>query len=218
MTVPLALALVALSALFLTRRSAKVFIAMIGLVGYLFYGYGLYAMQGQYTSIYLAYLLVFALSIYGLVYGLSSFNPVAVNQTTLPKSTRLAAAVFLASILVVLIPVWLMLLIPTIEAHKPMDTYGVFVLDLAVVFPALAIVMWMLFRNRPYGNVFAGVALFKAFTVCLSVAFGEWFAAFYGGIGANYGSLALFGVLTFASGVLFVLYSRNLSFHPVQKV
>ena len=211
-TVPLAALTLVLSIYFLSNRNIKAFITLLGLVGYLFYAYGLYTMQGQYTDIYLLYLAVFGLSVYALVYGLSSFNTTAFNQSFLPKSTRISIAIFLTSILMVLVPVWLMLIVPAIASHKPADTYGVFVLDLTIVFPALAAVTFMLFRSKPNGNVLAGVALFKAFTVCLSVAFGEWYGPYQGGFNPNVGNLAIFGTLTLLSGVLFIVYLRHLKF------
>jgi len=78
-SVPLGLLLAVLSLLFLKQPGYKTFIAILGLAGYFFYGYGLYTMQGQYTSIYLVYLAVFGLSLYSIIWGLISFEPDAQN-------------------------------------------------------------------------------------------------------------------------------------------
>lgn len=212
-TIPMSMLLLVLTAMFLQKRSIKVYITMLGLTGFLFYGYALYAMQAQYTSIYILYLAIFGLTIYALVYGLSSFDATLLHNVSLKNSTRIAIAIFLTSVVVVLTPVWLMMLLPTIASHKPADTYGVFVLDLAVVFPALGIVTVMLLRKKAYGNVFAGVVLFKAFTVCLSVAFGEWFVAHEQRTTPNVGNMGMFGTLTAVSGVLFAMYLRDLKIH-----
>jgi len=64
--------------------------------------------------------------------------------------------------------------------HIPQDTYGVFVLDLGIVFPAIAITATMLIRGKPFGNILAGVILMKAFTVCLAWGFAEWYGRFTG--------------------------------------
>ncbi|MDP4091343.1 MAG: hypothetical protein Q8930_19020, partial [Bacillota bacterium] len=49
--IPLTLVLGFLCILFLKRPGYKILITIIGLCGNFFYGYGLYAMQGQYTKI-----------------------------------------------------------------------------------------------------------------------------------------------------------------------
>jgi len=114
-------------------------------------------------------------------------------------------------IFLVLVPIWLALIIPDIEKHIPSDTYAVFVLDLGVVFPALGIIAAQLWQNKPFGNILAGVALFKALTISLSVAFGEWFNPYYGGFQANYTGIAIFTGLTVVSFVFIVLYMLNLN-------
>lgn len=208
-SIPLSLIL-AVSLIFLKHPGYKTFIAILGLTGYFFYGYGLYTMQGQYTSIYLIYLAVFGLSIYSMIWGLISFKPDAVKQTRLPGALRMSISIFLIVILLVLIPVWLLRITPDIVKHIPGDTYAVFVLDLCVVFPAFGIIAAKLLRNKPFGNILAGVALFKTLTICLSVAFGEWFVPLREGFQADYGMITIFSALTLFSFALGVLYLLNL--------
>jgi len=71
-----------------------------------------------------------------------------------------------------------------------------------------------LLRNKPYGNILAGVALLKALTITLSVAFGEWFQAFYGSRQPDYGMIVIFSVLTIVSLVLLVFYLIKLKTNP----
>lgn len=209
-SIPLSLLLVFLSLLFLKYPGYKTFIAILGLTGYFFYGYGLYTMQGQYTSIYLIYLAVFGLSIYSMIWGLTSFKPDAVKQARLPGALRMSISIFLIVILLVLVPVWLLRITPDIAKHIPGDTYAVFVLDLCVVFPAFGIIAAKLLRNKPFGNILAGVALFKTLTICLSVAFGEWFVPLRNGFQVDYGMITIFSALTVLSFALIVLYMLNL--------
>ncbi len=199
-----------LSVLFLKHPSPKRFIIILGLTGYFFYGYGLYAMQGQYTSIYLIYLIIFGLSLYSLIFGLLSFEPEAVNSYQLPGGLRKSIVIFLIVILVVLVPLWILFLSIDIANHVARDTYGVFVLDLCVVFPALGLIVSQLLRNKPFGNILAGVALLKTVTLCLSVAFGEWFGPLYGGFQPNIINITIFSILTVVSLLLSILYLINL--------
>lgn len=208
--VPLGLLLAGLSLAFLKSPGYKTFISILGVTGFFFYGYGLYSIQGQYTSIYPVYLAVFGLSLYSLIWGLTGFEPEPVKKYRLPGALRITIGIFLLAVVLALVPRWLSLMYMDIAMHVPGETYGVFVLDLSLVFPALVIIAFQLWRNRPYGNILAGVALYKVLTVCLSVAFGEWFNPVYRGAQANYAGIYIFTGLTAGSLVLTVLYLINL--------
>jgi hypothetical protein len=208
--IPLALLLIILSILFIRRPDYRVLITIVGLCSNFFYGYGLYAIQGQYTEIYLVYLAIFSLSIYTIVLGLISFPADFVIKTSLAKGLRRSVSIFLYSIVLMLGLIWLIRISPDIARHIPEDTYGVFVLDLGVVFPAIAITATLLIRGKPYGNILAGVALMKVFTVCLSWGFGEWYGRIYGVIQGSYDMLMIPTLLTILGLVFFILYIRKL--------
>lgn len=211
-SIPAAVLLAILSLLFLKNPGYKKLIAILGLTAYLCYGYGLYVMQGQYTSIYLVYLAIFGFSTYSLVAGLTSFR--TIDDYRLPKALRITIGIFLSTILLVLVPVWLIRISPDIAKHIPSDIYGVFVLDLALVFPAFGIIVAQLIRNKPFGNVLAGVALIKTLTICLSVAFGEWYLALNSEFPADFGMITIFSSLTVFSLALIILYFLKLRGAP----
>lgn len=209
-TVPLALIMGLLSVLFLRKPCLKCLIGIIGLATYTFYAYGLYTMQGQYTSIYLVYLAIFSLSIYSIIFGLISFRQDEVSAYSVPKKALIAAGFFLGLILVVLVPVWLLMITRDIANLTPANTYAVFVLDLGIVFPALGITLIYLWRKSPFALVLAGVTLIKAFTVCLSWGVGEWFGPYYRGSEVNYVMAAIPSVLTLIALVIMIFYFRGL--------
>jgi hypothetical protein len=208
--IPLALVLAFSCVLFLKSPSYKLLITIIGLCGNFFYGYALYAMQGQYTEIYLVYLAIFSLSIYSIVLGLLSFSAESTAKTSLSKGLRRSICIFLYSIVSILGLIWIIRILPDIARHIPQDTYGVFVLDLGIVFPAIAIAATLLIRKKPYGNILAGVALMKVFTVCLSWGFGEWYGRIYGIIQGSYDMLIIPSVLTILGFIFFTLYILRL--------
>jgi len=211
---PTTLLLLVLTIRFLGKPSLKILIMNLGLISFIFYGYGLYVIQDQYTDLYVMYLAIFGLSLYTMIYGLLAVRWDEASSTSLPKPLRASLAAFLLLIPLVLIPVWLTLIFPDILAHTPSDTYAVFILDLCIVFPALVIIAWLLFANRPAGNILGGVAIIKAFTICLSVAFGEWFQGFTGNLPLNTGMLAIFLPLTLVSLALVIWYFSQLKITP----
>lgn len=209
-TIPLAFIMGLQSFIFLRKTNLKSFIVIIGLATYTFYAFGLYAIQGQYTSIYIVYLAIFSLSISSVVLGLLSFKSEEISLYVLPKKLRSATIIFIGMMLIVLIPVWLNMITSDIARHIPADTYAVFLLDLTIVFPALGIILISLWYKHPFATILAGIGLLKAFTICLSWAFGEWFAPFYGGYSLNFAMTTIPSVLTLIGLVLVIVYLRRL--------
>ena len=208
-SIPTAVILAMLSMALLKSPGVKVFVSMLGLTGYFFYSYGLYVMQGQYTSLYLVYLAIFGLSLYSLIWGLTSFKPESVQQVRLPNDLRRAVGIFLTTIVVMLGPLWLIRISEDVARNTPGEIYAVFILDLCVVFPAFGLIAASLFRQHPFSYFLAGVALFKTLSICLSVAFGEWFVAWHGGFSPNNSMITVFGVLSlFSLGLLFLYLQR----------
>jgi len=172
-SIPYSLLLAAFTLIFLKKQSVKLYIMMLGLDWYFFYAFGLYAMQGQYTSIYIAYLAIFGLSFYGLLFGIISIGQEEAGRYQLPVKLRKAIAIYLFTMIGVLYPVWILRILPDIASHVPGSTYAVFVLDLCLVFPAIGVISYMLLNRKPLSNILAGVAIFKIFALCLSWAFAE---------------------------------------------
>lgn len=210
-SLPLSILLGLLTALCWLRPTPKRLIAVLGVSAYFLYAYGLYVIQGQYTSLYPGYLTIFGLSIYSLVFGLTGLNPGLVEQTRLPSWLSKTISGLLLAIVILLTPVWLIRMGTDLAAKVPGDVYGVFVLDLAIVFPAFAVTATYLLRKVAFGNVLAGIALIKTFTLCLSVFIGESWKPLRG-FDADLSMILVFGSLTALSGVLGVIYWRQLEY------
>lgn len=206
-TVPVAIALFILSIVYIRGGDRRVLTAMAGLVSYIFYGYALYSIQGQYTSLYLVYLILFGASAYGLMFMVPKLIQRS-ERTEVPKGLRRGIAGFLLLILVVLAPVWIMRMLPDIASRAPGELYGVFVLDLAVVFPAFGIIAVNLIRNNAAFDLLTGAALVKVFTLCLSVGLGEFIKPSFG-FPQDMAMTAIFVTLTAVSAILSVLIFRK---------
>lgn len=207
-TVPVSIALFTLSFAYIRRNDRRVLTAMAGLASYIFYGYALYSIQGQYTSLYLVYLMLFGASAYGLMFMVPKLIQGS-RGTEVPKGLRRGIAGFLLLILVVLAPVWILRMQPDIAKRAPGELYGVFVLDLAVVFPAFGIIAFNLIRNNAAFDLLTGAALVKVFTLCLSVGLGEFIKPSFG-FPQDTPMTAIFITLTAVSAILSVLIFRKL--------
>ncbi|ERJ11363.1 hypothetical protein [Haloplasma contractile] len=212
-TIPFTLVLISLSVAYLLKPNVKLFMFMIGLTGYLFYGYGLFIIEAYYTSFYLIYLFVFGLSIYSLIVGFTSFNMKVVESNSyLPKTVRVATATFLIMIIVVLGPAWIGMVLEGVTNHVPPRTYSVLINDLCIVFPAFAITAAYLLKNKGFGNILGGIMLVKTFTVCLSWGFAEWFVVLYDKPVA-YNMAAIASILTIISSLLIVIFMKTVNFN-----
>ncbi|MCM1567390.1 MAG: hypothetical protein NC238_15900 [Dehalobacter sp.] len=208
-SVTFAVLLAVMTLLFLKKKSMKIYIMMLGLAWYLFYAFGLYTIQGQYTSIYLIYMAIFGISFYSIVIGALSINPEEAKHYQVPEYLQKAVIIFLFIMIALLYSVWLLRLTPEIAAHVPGPTYAVFILDLCLIFPALGFIAYMLWDKKPLGIVLAGVALLKILTLCLSWAFGELSNPFAGNAFAPEMAL-ISSTLTLVSMLLFVPYMIRL--------
>lgn len=202
--------LFSLSVSFLISKNRRVQIAITGLVWCEFYAFGLYVVQGQYTNIYYLYLIIFGLSIYGMIFGLLSWCGVNDDEVTLPKRTVNWIGGFLIFILVLMIPLWIMRLVPGILAHQASETYGVFVMDLGIVFPAIGIIVVLLFKRKAFGKILAGVALIKICSLCLTWCFAELYGPLIRDLPIVPEMAVTSGFFTVVSGILLIPYFKNL--------
>lgn len=207
-TVPVAIALFILSFVYIRGGDRRVLTAMAGLVSYIFYGYALFSIQGQYTSLYLIYLVIFGSSAFGLMFIVPKLIRMSC-RTEVSGGLRKGIAGFLLLILAVLAPVWILRMQPDIANRAPGELYGVFVLDLALVFPAFGIIAFNLIRNNAAIDLLTGAALVKVFTLCLSVGLGEFIKPSFG-FPQDMAMTGIFITLTAVSAILSVLIFRKL--------
>lgn len=200
-----AVLLAILSIVYLINKHEKTFIAILGLVGYFLYSYGLFVTGGTYTVLYPIYMIIFIISLYSLIYGLDCFESSELVKYQLPKALRVSMGIFFIVIILIFSPLWLSQLIPSALKNITPIFYSVFVFDLCLVMPTLGIIAIMLFRNKPFGNILAGIALIKIVTLILSVTIGELSAPLYG-IAANYGIIPIYGLIILISLIFSVLY------------
>ena len=65
----------------------------LGLLGYLFYAYGIYVIERAYNGLYLVYLAIFTLAFWSVVYGTANLRREVMARTTMPRGLRVVSAV-----------------------------------------------------------------------------------------------------------------------------
>jgi hypothetical protein len=154
-------------------------------------------------------LVIFSLGVYSLIVGLSNLSRQSVEGMELPAGLRRAISVFLLVIVVLFVCLWSVMVGSYAMSNTRPDVYGVFVFDLCLVMPALAIIAILLIRNQNFGIALAGVALIKAFVLILSVAIAEATAPYYG-TAANMPMIAIYALIVIISMTLGSLYLKHL--------
>lgn len=209
---PVSILLFALCVGFLLKPLAKTLIVIIGIVWCEFYAFGLYTIQAQYTDLYPLYLAIFGASVYTMITGIVSFSDYKEEQVKLGKKARFSIIGFLLTIPLLMIPVWSLRIAPSIAANTAPEVYGVFILDLGIVFPAIIIIIRMLIMNNKLGKILAGVALIKVFMLCLSWGFAEAYVPMMRGTRIAVEMLGTASFFTVISGILLIPYLSSLAF------
>ena len=169
-----------LIALYVKQKDFRVLISIIGLLSFYFYGYGTYVISALYTSTYLIYMLIFALSLLGMIIGISGFTSDCIKSLYLPKWIRIFSIVFLSIIVVIFMGKQVADIIPYTKNHIVPDFYAIYILDLCIVLPLLIVIVYMLVRNMKFAYILLGIAMLKIATLILSVAIGSFIAPKYG--------------------------------------
>ena len=104
------------------ERDIKKQIVVIGILGYLFYAYGIYVIEQFYNSFYFIYMAVFALSFYAIVYGVANIRSEIKEKVELPRLTRYVSVGFSLFIPLLFYPLWISQLLPLIQEGRRIES------------------------------------------------------------------------------------------------
>ena len=76
------------------KGDSKKQIVILGLLGYLFYAYGIYVIERIYNMLYYLYLAIFGLSFWAIVYNTANIHPELLQKVQLPGLMRKISATF----------------------------------------------------------------------------------------------------------------------------
>lgn len=196
----LALPVLGLGLVTSARGSVRGRAAAIGALGYLTYNAMLLVYATPFNELFLAYVALLGLSLWSLVSALIDPLPLLAPDTRLPAR---GIAAFILTVVVLNALAWLRVVVPDLGQDPPgfldgtgLTTNPIYVQDLAIWLPALAIVAVLLWKRRPSGIFLAGAGLVFWMIEAIGVAVDQWF-----GHRADPGS----DVATLPGAVLFVV-------------
>lgn len=147
---------------------------LLGIVYYLFYAYGIYAIERLYNAYYFVYMAIFGLSFYSLIFSLANLRLDRIHDLKQIPWVRNIAVGFSLLMPVIFYPLWIMQLLPLMQEGVKIEfMYSIFILDLAIVLPSLAIIAVLAAKNRGIGLYLLPAVFVKGFTLLLPVGIGE---------------------------------------------
>lgn len=220
----LALPVLAVGLVASTRGSVWGRAALIGALGYLTYNATLLVYATPFNELFLAYVALLGLSLWSLVSALLDPRPLLAPDSRLPAR---GIAAFILTVVALNALAWLRLVVPDLGEDPPgfldgtgLTTNPIYVQDLAVWLPALAIVAVLLWQRRPSGVFLAGAGLVFWVIEAIGVAVDQWFGhrADPGSDVATLAGVVLFVVLAGATLVPLILWLRTVPPRIPEKV
>jgi hypothetical protein len=196
------------------RVGPKAELVGLGLLGYLFYGYGIYVIERVYNVWYLNYLAIFGIAAWLLVLGAVDVVHRTADRAWLTRQfSKISAGGALLPPLI-FYPLWISMLIPIMVTREQIDSlYSIFILDLVFIMPAFLLVAVGQFRDRGWAVLLAPVMFVFGAVLIFSLALGELVKPAFGSPITMAGLLPP-TLLTALFVALAVLHLKKLSFRP----
>jgi hypothetical protein len=182
-----------------------------GILGYLFYAFGIYSIERIYNELYLLYLAIFGLSAYGIVYSLGSLDAEQLEMWSVPTWLRNVSAGYLLLNAAVFVGIWTSHLVPLMRRREKIEfLYSIYILDLCFIMPAFVVAAVLALRGRPFGRATILPLLIAGFAVLFPLALAEMLKPVWFAQPTDVGALAMFAGLSGVFGVLAILYVTHL--------
>lgn len=149
-------------------------VVITGLIGSLFYLYGIFTIERVYNGLYLLYAAIFALSFWTLISTLAKVRSASFSKLRVPKAilkTTAVTSIIIAGVFTVL---WTAALIPLMRDHHRIEfMYSIYILDLCFIMPAFVITAVMSLRGMPLGILMGPAIMILGFFVIFPLGLNE---------------------------------------------
>jgi len=174
-TLVVGIPLLVVSIILYRKNALRGKLLLAGTLGYFLYTYASYAFLAAYNSLFLIYITLFSLSLFAFVLSLMSIDVGRLPERFSARLPRRFLSVSLFLVGAFLLFAWLGRIAPTIlndSSPFGLESYTTLViqvLDLGLVVPLAFLSGILLLKKRPFGYLFASVALVKGFTMGTAV-------------------------------------------------
>lgn len=214
-TLVLGLPLLAFSGWLAFRGSLRGRLLLVGTLGFFLYTYMSMSMNTAYNALFLVYVALFALSLYGFILGMLSFDLATLPRHFSQRTPRKAIAILMLVTGLFLLLAWVGgRILPTLtQGVMPVLENGITMviqaMDLVLIAPLAVLSSILLLRRSAWGYLLASVATMKIITMGVAVsAMGINMAL--NGVPDSMALVGVFILLTVVNLVLASLLLRNI--------
>lgn len=202
---------------FSTRQEdSKKQIVILGLLGYLFYAYGIYVIERFYNVFYFLYMGIFALSFYAIICGVASMRREVTRRVEISNVTRIVSVGFSLLIPALFYGLWISQIVPLIRAGQKIEfMYSIYILDMCFLFPAFIIIAVMAAKKEGFGLILVPTIFIWGFTLLFSVALGGLLKPLYNQAMVA-GEITLYLVVSTVFLALAIVYMRALKIGAIK--
>jgi len=214
LAVAASLALVVL-ALRIKERDTKKQVAILGLLGFFFYAYGIYVIEQVYTVAHLGYMAIFGVASFSVPFTIWGIRWDEVNTLSLPDKLRPWSLGALVITPLIFVPLWVGRLIPMIQnADRIEYTFSIIIIDLCFIMPGFMIVAYKTFNREKAGTLLAPALFILGFFILAPLALAELLKPLAYDSAIEIGPLGLYSAFSIGYMVLTVLSFRRTEFSP----
>jgi hypothetical protein len=175
----------------------KLQVVILGLLGSLFYLYGIFTIERVYNWFYLLYAAVFAASFWSIIYSLAGFKPENFAHLQLNDGMLKTTAVSSILIAILFTFLWTAALIPLMRDRNRIEyLYSIYILDLCFIMPAFCMTALMSLRRMPLGILLGPAIMILGFFVIFPLGLNELAKPAFG-LAINYGPMAVSFIFAF---------------------
>lgn len=159
------------------RGSLRAQLIWAGILGYMVYNYIFYLYGAAFNVFFLAYVLLFTLSMYAMILVMVKLDVPSLHMQFSSRTPARCIGGFMVFFAALLGCMWISMSLsfiftgvvpqPILQTGHP--TGVVFATDLSLLVPAMALGGVLLFRRRPFGYILAAIVLIKACTYGLAM-------------------------------------------------
>jgi hypothetical protein len=195
-------------------------VLLAGTLGYFLYTYTSMSMLAAYNELFLVYVALMSLSLFGFVMSIASIDVAILPAHFTSKFPRRAVGGFALFLGAMLLLLWLKLIVPALLAGTSpvgLDSYTTLViqaLDLGFITPAAILTGVLLLRRVALGYLLSSVVLVLGFTMgaaLLAMGIGQVLA----GVQVDPVAFVIFIALALVDAALTILLLRSISETPV---
>ncbi len=157
------------------RNSLRGRLLLSGMFSYFFYVYLMYATMMAFNPLFLVYVAIFALSIFGLAINLSSIEIARLPQRFTERFPVRIFIGYMVLLAVMLIGLWMGRIIPMAMSNSLSDelagisTLESQALDLGLIVPLALSAAFLLWRRSPWGYLLTGIGITHGFMMFIAI-------------------------------------------------